>query len=40
MLSKNTFLKKSVKITVFLSLNRNNTGEKNKCKLQFHSRLA
>ena len=26
MLSQNTFIKKNMKITIFLSLNRNNTG--------------
>ena len=38
MLSKNTFIKERVKITVFLSLNRNNTGGKNKCKLPLPTR--
>ena len=41
MLSQNTLIMKNIKITVFLSLNRNNTGRKKiKCKLQLHSGLA
>ena len=35
MLSKNTFLKKSVKITVFLPLNRNNMGGKSRVNYSF-----
>ena len=41
MLSPNTLIKKNIKITVFLSLNRNNKGGGEiKCKLQFHSRFS